>query len=231
MQHWNGPVYRVFILTDREDGPSSMSWAVETDGLVYEAGTEAQLDGVGDAGPDLKPDAVLLDIDSLSDHSSQRLVSLCRRMGLPIMAVVSRDNFVAYDTSMNWDDFIVQPFQSAELLARLAQLTSRKRGVPSDNIISIGDLIIDLERYEVRLGSKRVLLTYKEYQLLVLLASNAGKVYTRDSLLSQVWGYDYFGGTRTVDVHIRRLRSKIEGPGYSFIETIWNVGYRFRAQP
>ena len=93
--------------------------------------------------------------------------------------------------------------------------------------MKVGDLQIDLDRYEVSLEGKRVLLTYKEYQMLVLLASNPGKVYSRENLLSQVWGYDYFGGTRTVDVHVRRLRSKIENANHSFIETIWNVGYRF----
>ena len=93
--------------------------------------------------------------------------------------------------------------------------------------MKVGDLQIDLERYEVSLEGKKVLLTYKEYQMLVLLASNPGKVYSRENLLSQVWGYDYFGGTRTVDVHVRRLRSKIENANHSFIETIWNVGYRF----
>ena len=76
-----------------------------------------------------------------------------------------------------------------------------------------------------------MILTYKEYQLLVLLASSPGKVYSRESLLSQLWGYDYFGGTRTVDVHIRRLRAKIEEGGHPFIETIRNVGYRFRIAP
>jgi DNA-binding response OmpR family regulator len=74
-----------------------------------------------------------------------------------------------------------------------------------------------------------VSLTYKEFQLLVLLASNPGRVYSRENLLSQVWGYDYLGGTRTVDVHVRRLRSKIESPDRSFIETIYLVGYRFKA--
>ena len=88
---------------------------------------------------------------------------------------------------------------------------------------------MDLERYDVAVSGRRVSLTYKEFQLLALLASNPGRVYTREALLSQVWGYDYLGGTRTVDVHIRRLRSKIEGPGRSYIETIWNVGYRFNA--
>ena len=85
------------------------------------------------------------------------------------------------------------------------------------------------ERYEVTVAGRRVSLTYKEFQLLVLLASNPGRVYTREALLSQIWGYDYLGGTRTVDVHIRRLRSKVESPGRSFVETIWNVGYRFKA--
>ena len=88
---------------------------------------------------------------------------------------------------------------------------------------------IDLERYEVMVAGRRVSLKYKEFQLLVLLASNPGRVYSRESLLSQVWEYDYLGGTRTVDVHVRRLRSKIESPGRTFIETIYQVGYRFKA--
>jgi two-component system alkaline phosphatase synthesis response regulator PhoP len=90
-------------------------------------------------------------------------------------------------------------------------------------------MTIDLERYDVTVGGRRVSLTYKEFQLLVLLASNPGRVYSRENLLSQVWGYDYLGGTRTVDVHVRRLRSKIESPDRSFIETIYLVGYRFKA--
>ena len=95
--------------------------------------------------------------------------------------------------------------------------------------MKVGDLSIDLDRYDVSVDGRRVSLTYKEFQLLVLLASNPGRVYTRDALLSQVWGYDYLGGTRTVDVHVRRLRSKVEAPGTAFVETVWNVGYRFKA--
>ncbi len=112
---------------------------------------------------------------------------------------------------------------------RLGQAVTRAWGPQSQHTVKVGDLVVDTERYEVRVAGRRVALTYKEYKLRVLLASNPGKAYTRDSLLSQVWGYDYFGGTRTVDVHIRRLRSKIEDAGHAFIETIWTVGYRFRA--
>jgi two-component system alkaline phosphatase synthesis response regulator PhoP len=109
------------------------------------------------------------------------------------------------------------------------QAVYRVNGPTGPKTLRMGDLSIDLERYEVTVAGRRVSLTYKEFQLLVLLASNPGRVYTRDALLSQIWGYDYLGGTRTVDVHIRRLRSKIEAPGRSFVETIWNVGYRFKA--
>ena len=95
-------------------------------------------------------------------------------------------------------------------------------------IIRVGDLVIDQDRYEVTVAGKKVILTFKEYQLLCLLAANPGRVYTRETLLSRVWQYDYFGGTRTVDVHIRRLRSKVEDASHLFIETVRNVGYRFR---
>ena len=105
----------------------------------------------------------------------------------------------------------------------------RVSGPSGAQVLSIGELTIDLERYDVSVAGRRVALTYKEFQLLVLLASNPGRVYTREALLSQVWGYDYLGGTRTVDVHVRRLRSKVESPGRAFVETIWNVGYRFKS--
>ena len=95
-------------------------------------------------------------------------------------------------------------------------------------MIRAGSLVINPSTYEVSLRGKRVNLRFKEYELLRLLATNPGRVYSREALLSSIWGYDYFGGTRTVDVHIRRLRSKIEDAEHPYIETIWNVGYRFR---
>jgi DNA-binding response OmpR family regulator len=92
----------------------------------------------------------------------------------------------------------------------------------------VGDLQIDTSSYEVTIRGSRIGLRFKEYELLKLLAENPGRVFSRDALLNQIWGYEYFGGTRTVDVHIRRLRSKMEDAEHNFIETIWNVGYRFR---
>ncbi|MBH66103.1 MAG: hypothetical protein CL784_06280 [Chloroflexi bacterium] len=106
---------------------------------------------------------------------------------------------------------------------------SRNAPTETANIIVHGELVIDCDRYEVTRSGRKVDLTYKEYELLKYLASNPGRVFSRESLLRSVWEYDYFGGTRTVDVHIRRLRSKIDDVSNHFIETQWNVGYRFRS--
>jgi len=222
-------VYRIFILTDQVTEPGNILWAVKAEEIHYDVGTEPDLDESWNGDPDARPDVVLLDMDSLADERVYSLASHYRQLGLPVIAVVSAEHFNGYNPSLYLDDFILQPFRPGELVARLNQATFRMRGPQSQKVLAVGDLLIDLERYEVRLAGKRVVLTYKEYQLLVLLASNPGKVYTRDSLLSQIWGYDYFGGTRTVDVHIRRLRSKIEDANHSFVETIWNVGYRFKS--
>jgi DNA-binding response OmpR family regulator len=148
-----------------------------------------------------------------------------------VLAVVPRDAVETYDPTFNVDEFILSPLQHGELVARLNQAVYRVRGSLGQEVLRIGDLVIDLDRYDVVMAGRRVPLTYKEFQLLVLLASNPGRVYTREALLSQVWGYDYLGGTRTVDVHIRRVRSKIEDPDHTFVETIWNVGYRFKTSP
>ena len=189
------------------------------------------MDVSGNGTQETGPDVVLLDMDSLSDERAVSLASDCHKLGLPAIAVMSSEHLTKLSAfgGLNLDDFILYPFSSEELMARLGQAIFRTKGPQEKHVLRAGDLHIDMERYEVRLSGRRIVLTYKEYQLLALLAANPGRVYTRDGLLSQVWGYDYFGGTRTVDVHIRRLRSKIEDADHSFIETIWNVGYRFKA--
>ena len=224
-------MYRVFILTERQDQHRAFPWALAAEGLTYQVGTELDLDRSSNGDQETRPDAVLMDLDVLSDKAVHRLGSHCRKLGLPIVAVVAKEHLLNYDPSQNLDDFILRPFGPRELLVRLHQAIFRIKGPQDRNGIWAGDLLIDQERYEVSLAGKKLLLTYKEYQLLVLLASHPGRVYTRDTLLSQVWGYDYLGGTRTVDVHIRRLRSKIEDASHSFIETIRNVGYRFKSNP
>ena len=149
-------------------------------------------------------------------------------MGLAILCGLTPGQLDEYEVAWGANDFFITPPLLGEVTVRLKQLAWEGRRGSGEDLVRVGDLVIDLERYEVSARGRRVLLTFKEYQLLQVLASNPGRVYTREALLSEVWGYDYFGGTRTVDVHIRRLRSKIEDGGSVYIETVRNVGYRFR---
>ncbi len=175
----------------------------------------------------VKTDAVIIDLVSISNEWARGVIDECRDARVPVLTVVFNEDLEEFDTSLNPDEILFCPFGPAELTARVKQAIFRVHGPSGSKLLRSGDLTIDLERYEVTVAGRKVSLTYKEFQLLVLLASNPGRVYTRDALLSQIWGYDYLGGTRTVDVHVRRLRSKVEAPGRSFVETIRNVGYRF----
>ena len=182
-----------------------------------------------DAMPsDPLPHVVVLDLTALSRSDSKRCAERCSQLKLPTIALVSEGQLSDIDLTLGFDDFIVAPPSPTEALARVKQVLWRTRSNEDENIIRVGDLVVNPSTYEVTLRGRRVTLRFKEYELLRLLVANPGRVYTRDALLSSSWGYDYFGGTRTVDVHIRRLRSKIEDADHSYIETIWNVGYRFR---
>ena len=151
---------------------------------------------------------------------------------VPVLGLVRPGQLREIDSTLGLDDFVLVPADAAEVVARLALLYGRFRArSANEDEINVGDLRINLARYEVWVGVRQVTLTFKEYELLRILASRPGHVFTRNTLLDVVWGYDYFGGTRTVDVHVRRLRSKIEDPTHTFVETVRNVGYRLRADP
>ena len=174
------------------------------------------------------PNIAVLDMAALSASDVRECVDKCAQLKLPNIALVPRHLVSELDIRLRLDDFVSSPPDAGELVTRVKQVLWRTRSEQDDDIIRVGDLVINPSTYEVVMRGRRVNLRYKEYELLRLLATNPGRVYTRDALLSTVWGYDYFGGTRTVDVHIRRLRSKIEDADHPYIETIWNVGYRFR---
>lgn len=127
------------------------------------------------------------------------------------------------------DDFVLVPVVPAELYARLRQLDWRLAEFDSSERLKVGDLHIDLGGYEAHLRDRRLELTHQEFELLKYLAQHRGKVWTREQLLSKVWGYRYFGGTRTVDIHVRRLRAKLGTPADAMIETVRNVGYKMKA--
>lgn len=222
-------MYRIFLLAEPSNGLTSLVHEVGQAGLSYQVGRKLAIPE--DSRLEPATEAVLIDLASLGQVQTRLSIDQCRDLKLPVLAVVPRESISSYDPSLNPDEFIVTPVSAGELLARVRQAIYRVKGPTGQQVLKVGDLVIDLEKYDVMMAGRRVSLTYKEFQLLVLLASNPGRVYSRDALLSQVWGYDYLGGTRTVDVHIRRLRSKIEDPDHSFVETIWNVGYRFKVFP
>jgi DNA-binding response OmpR family regulator len=127
-----------------------------------------------------------------------------------------------------FDDFCLTPFHPAELEARLRHLLSAGvTAVSRADMVEYGDLALNLETYQASIGGRPLDLTYMEYELLKFLAQNPGKVFTREMLLSRVWGYEYYGGARTVDVHVRRLRAKLSEEHAGLIQTVRSVGYRF----
>jgi len=126
-----------------------------------------------------------------------------------------------------YDDFCLTPFQPRELEARLAHLFWKQGQGNRPDLIAYGDLVLNIETYQAAMSGRPLDLTYMEYELLKFLASHPGKVFTRETLLSRVWGYDYFGGARTVDVHVRRLRSKLGEEHAGLIQTVRSVGYSF----
>ena len=175
------------------------------------------------------PDLILIEVNShLPDSETRQLIKGIKQdTSLPIIALVPRENLSIIEGFLEVDDFIPSPYDASELVVRVKRLLNRTRRVHSGELISCGSLVIDLDRCEVTIDDKTIELTFKEYELLKLMAANRGRVYTRETLLNKIWGYDYYGGARTVDTHIRRLRSKTEDAQNSFIETVRNVGYRF----
>ncbi len=126
-----------------------------------------------------------------------------------------------------FDDFCLSPFHPLELEARLRHLFFRSGQGSHPEIVEYGDLALNLETYQAALSDRPLDLTYMEYELLKFFATHPGKVFTREQLLSRVWGYEYYGGARTVDVHVRRLRAKLGEEHANWIQTVRSVGYRF----
>jgi len=142
-----------------------------------------------------------------------------------VVAVLARRDLERLPWGEVVDDFVDPDAPAAEVEVRLA-IIRRRAGAGSDDLIRLGRLQLSTETYQVSVDGRPLDLTYKEFELLRFLASRAGRVFTRAALLREVWGYDFYGGTRTVDVHIRRLRAKLGPEHEHLIETVRGVGYR-----
>lgn len=176
------------------------------------------------------PDLLVLETDGHFPNSRMRQLteSIKQKRPLPIIALIAREKLNSIGGHLDVDDFLTSPYDARELALRIKRLLSKTSNRDNTGLIKSGDLVIDLAKCEASIEGKTIELTFKEYELLRFLASHRGHVFSRESLLDKVWGYDYYGGDRTVDVHIRRLRSKIDDAKHAFIETVRSVGYRFK---
>lgn len=146
---------------------------------------------------------------------------------VPILLAVTVARLPSLDFSIGFDDFVLMPLVPAELYGRMRQLDWKTATFGSEEVLKIDDLVIDIAGYEVRIAGRRIELTHQEFELLRFLGQHRGRVFTREALLERAWGYRYAGGTRTVDIHVRRVRAKLGDLG-SVIETVRNVGYKLR---
>lgn len=163
--------------------------------------------------------------------------SVCKKIRetstIPIIMITARNEDVdrIMGLDIGADDYIVKPFSNNEVMARIRAVLRRLK-VENSTIESYDNIIVDIENYEVRINNEDIFLTKKEFELLWLLIKNPNKVFSRDSLLDLIWGYDYYGDNRTIDSHIKRLRSKLSDEDHDKwqITTVWGVGYKFETK-
>ncbi len=182
----------------------------------------------------IKPDIVVLDLMLPELDGFEVCRRIRKKLEIPIIMLTARGEDIdkVLGLELGADDYLTKPFNSRELVARIKAILRRSsfREEEPKKVLQIGSLQIDLLQHRVRLEGREIGLTSKEFALISFMASNAGNVYSREQLLEEVWGYDYYGDVRTVDVHIRHLREKIErDPGNpELLLTIWGTGYKMR---
>ena len=216
----------LFLLTNTAEPPPEILPAL---GLLLHAVRTGPADMIA------LDDAVAADVilvDARKDLiPARRLCQLLRRAApeAPVLAIMTEGGLAAVTADWDTDDVVLHSAGPAEVEARLRLVIGRQATVApvTPDEIRSGDLSIDEATYTARLRTRVLDLTFKEFELLKFLAQHPGRVFTRAQLLQEVWGYDYFGGTRTVDVHVRRLRAKLGAEHEALIGTVRNVGYRF----
>jgi DNA-binding response OmpR family regulator len=175
-------------------------------------------------------DLIFLDArQDLAAAKSLAKILVATGIGAPLIVVVTEGGLAAISSDWGASDIVLEGAGPGELDARIRMAIGKANQFERSNQIHASGIVIDEASYSAKVSGRTLDLTFKEFELLRFLAQHTGRVFTRDQLLSEVWGYDYFGGTRTVDVHIRRLRAKL-GDYESLIGTVRNVGYRFNAE-
>ncbi len=223
----------ILIADDNKDITGILSAYVKKEGyepIIAVDGEEAE-----EMYEKYAPAAILLDVMMPKKDGYEVCRSIRSHSSVPIILITARGE--DYDKIMGLDigadDYVVKPFSPNEVMARLRAVLRRlhQSDEPNktDTVLRISNIVVNLEEYSFMVDGKRIPLTKKEIETMWTLAGNPNKVFTRDNLLDSLWGYDYYGDTRTVDSHIKRLRSKldqVEHPEWG-IKTIWGVGYKF----
>lgn len=226
---------RILIIDDEENIVELLKFNLELNNYEVEFAYDGKL-GMQKI-KDWKPDLILLDImlpevDGITISQIIKKEEALKDIPIIMMTAKSQDSdkFIGFESGA--DDYITKPFVVKELIYRMKAVLKRstKReatGEEKSSEIYVGNLKVDFKNYEVIKNGKKVELTLKEYELLKFMMENPNKVITRDQMLDKVWGYEFFGESRTLDVHIRNLRKKIEDENQKLIETVRGIGYKF----
>jgi two-component system, OmpR family, alkaline phosphatase synthesis response regulator PhoP len=216
------------LLVFPDPAPPELARALDLGGYPWKAA------GTADAAVRLEPEDGWAGAIVVADADPEAAYALCRAVRKrdvplePLLLLVSGAQLGDLELRDDlFDDFCLAPFHPAELEARLKHLFWRTGRGTRPELIEYGALVLNLETYQAAIDGRPLDLTYMEYELLKFLAAHPGRVFTRETLLSRVWGYEYYGGARTVDVHIRRLRAKLGEEHANLISTVRSVGYRF----
>ncbi len=182
------------------------------------------------------PDLVLLDIMLPGKDGWQVCREIRKISNVPIIMITAKGETIdkVIGLELGADDYIVKPFDAKEVIARINAVTRRVgtgMAEPEEKEVHYDKLSVNMDSYELKVNGKNIDTPPKELELLYYLASNPNRVYTRDQLLDEVWGFEYYGDSRTIDVHIKRLREKLEGISEKWtLKTVWGVGYKFEAE-
>ena len=221
----------ILVLSQDEDYKSTIISLLQEDGYIVHPS-----DSVEDTLEQFYSktlDVIIVDIASWPEEGISVYKSLRQSLGtkdISTIIIVPVKLVNSIEFSLAFDDFIIRESENPqEVSLRIKQLLWRHSRLDTENIIRVRDVMLDLNSYEVSIKGKRIYLTYKEYELLKFLVLNRGRVFTREVLLDRVWGYDNYAGTRTVDIHIQRLRTKLGEKSNTYIQTVRNVGYSFIA--
>lgn len=218
---------RVMVLGISESDVSGIAACVA--GLNYFVTSAWDDMSLANAVANGSPEIVIVDIRMPNPDVAaiKNMIAEYDQVGEAPRLVVCRTTKLPELQSRYFDDFMLYPFDNDELSMRLMRLINKSQKTKSGTVVEANGLVVDTESFEVTVDGRQLSLTFKEFELLRFLATRSGRVHTREALLNQVWGYEYFGGLRTVDVHVRRIRAKLGPKHEDLVQTVHGVGYKF----